>query len=507
MRPPLWAALSVWLLLIAGAGTAARAADQPQFGRWHSRNMVSAETNLPSTCDPATGSNVKWVVPIGLRAYATPVVAGGKIFIGADNARPRDRRHTGDRGVLLCLNEADGKLRWQLVVPRVGGDNHNDWPRIGICSPPTVEGDRVYIVTNRAEVVCLDANGLADGNDGPFTGEAEAMVPAGSPAMELADTDADILWRFDMRSGAVSMQPHDSAHSSILIHGRYLYLNTGNGVDPTHRIIRRPDAPSLIVLDKVTGKLVGVDAERIGPRIFHCTWSSPAAGSVAGVPLVFFGGGDGVMYAFKALDGSAPSPAAPVALQRVWRFDCDPTGPKDNVSRFLGNRDTGPSSILGLPVFHDGRVYVAAGGDIWWGKRQAWLKCIDAGGAGEVTATAERWAYRLNRHCSSTPAIHDGLVYIADAGQVVHCVDAETGKGVWTHKAGGEIWGSTLVADGKVYVGTRRGELCILAAGREKKLLAAIKLDSPIHGTPVAANGVLYVATMRRLYALAKRSE
>jgi len=495
-----------WLLL-ATAGTCAFAGDQPQFGQWHSRNMVSPETALPATCDPATGANVKWSAPIGLRAYATPIVAGGKVFIGADNARPRDRRHTGDRGVLLCLNEADGAFLWQLVAPRLGGDRHNDWPRIGMCSPPTAEGDRVYIVSNRAEVLCLDVHGQANGNDGPFTDEAAAMAPPGTTPKPLTGTDADILWRFDLRAGAVSMQPHDSAHSSILIHGRYLYLNTGNGVDPTHRRILRPEAPSLIALDKVTGKLVAVDGERIGPRIFHCTWSSPALGVVNGRPLVFFGGGDGVMYAFRALDALTPPAAAPVTLQRVWRFDGDPTAPKENVSDYLTNRTTSPSNILGMPVFHDGRVIFALGGDIWWGKRQVWLKCIDATKTGDVTKTAELWSVPLNRHCSSTPSIHDGLVYIADAGGTVHCIDAETGKTVWTHQANGEIWGSTLVADGKVYVGTRRGELCILAAGRQKKLLAAVRLDSPIHGSPAAANGVLYVATMKRLYALAKTNE
>ena len=52
--------------------------------------------------------------------------------------------------------------------------------------------------------------------------------------------------------------------------------------------------------------------------------------------------------------------------------------PKKNVHDYIRNRLEGPSSIMGMPVFDDGRLYVAGGGDIWWGKRQAWLKCIDA---------------------------------------------------------------------------------------------------------------------------------
>jgi len=86
---------------------------------------------------------------------------------------------------------------------------------------------------------------------------------------------------------------------------------------------------------------------------------------------------------------------------------------------------------------------------------------------------------------------------------LVHCVDAATGKPVWTHDAEGEVWASTFVADNKIYVGTRRGVFWVLAAGRNKEVLGRIPLGSPISATAVAANGVLYVATMNRLYAVA----
>ncbi len=158
-------------------------------------------------------------------------------------------------------------------------------------------------------------------------------------------------------------------------------------------------------------------------------------------------------------------------------------------------------------MFHGNRVYVTFGGDIWWGKHQAWLKCIDATRTGDITDDGEVWSYPLERHCCSTPSIHDGLVFVADCGRLVHCVDAETGKPYWTHKTKGEIWASTLVADEKLYIGTRLGNFWVLAASRNKRVISSIDLDSPMHSTPVAANGVLYVATMKKLYAVKKSTE
>ncbi len=475
----------------------AHAADRLQWGERHTRNMVSAETDLPETFDPATGANVKWSASLGDNAYGSPVITGGRVLVGANNSEPRDPRHEGDRGVLLCLNEADGSLQWQLVAPRIGGDDYLDWPGIGICSPPTVEGDRAYTVTNRFEVVCLDLKGQSDGNDGPYQDEGQHMAPTGAPPMEVTAIDADIVWLLDMPS-EVGMYPHDSAHASILLDGPYLYLNTCNGVDNTHKVIRKPDAPSLIAVDKKTGRLVAQDGEHIGPMIFHSTWSSPAMGSVSGQPLVFFAGGDGVCYAFKALD-----PAAPVqSFERVWRFDCDPAAPKENISSYLRNLRESPTNVKSMPVFHKNRVYVTAGGDIWWGKNEAWLQCIDATKTGDITESGALWKYPVERHCCSTPAIADGLVFVGDCKGVLHCVDAESGKAYWTHDVGREIWGSALVADGKVYVGSRSGDFAILAAAKEKRLLHAVKFDSAVATTPVAANGVLYIATLKRLFAI-----
>jgi len=505
------------------------AADQPQWGQAWSRNMISAERGLADSFDPKAGKNIKWIAKLGTESHCTPVVAGGRVYVGSNNGEPRDARRVGDRGVLMCLDERDGHLLWQLVVPKREEDPYHDWPKTGISSAVTVEGDRVYLVDNRGVVLCLDARGLANGNDGPFQDEAAYLTPRGTnaagqassgsnaaplpPSLPLGPVDADILWQFDLTKSA-GIWSHDAAHSSILIRGDHLYLNTGTGVDNTHKKIRTPDAPSLVVLDKRTGRYLARDQEHIGPNIFHCTWAPPSMGVVDGRELVFFAAGNGIVYAFEPLGGvealkrsSVESDSASTSMPRlkmVWQFDFDPAAPKEDVHRFNSNRREGPSNMYGMPVFHDGRIYIAGGGDWFWGKNEAWLKCFDARGTGDITTNALRWSYPLGRHTMCTPAVLDGLVYITDSMRTLHCVDAATGEAVWTHELNGEIWASALVADGKVFVGTRRGDFWVFAAGREKRVLSSVELGAPISATATAANGVLYIVTMTHLYAVAE---
>ena len=69
-----------------------------------------------------------------------------------------------------------------------------------------------------------------------------ASVEQASGLLEPGPLDADIVWLFDLTK-EVGIWSHDAAHSSILIHGNHLYLNTGTGVDNTHKRIRTPEAP------------------------------------------------------------------------------------------------------------------------------------------------------------------------------------------------------------------------------------------------------------------------
>ena len=155
------------------------------------------------------------------------------------------------------------------------------------------------------------------------------------------------------------------------------------------------------------------------------------------------------------------------------------------------------SEIIGTPVLHENRICVAIGRDSSMGRGRGALQCIDARKTGEITDTGRIWTYQeLDRTCS-TVSIAGGLVYVSDVAGRLHCVDAETGLGYWIHETKSRhLLGSTLVADGKVYMPTQNG-LFVLAAGKEERRLNRIYLDAPIYATPVAANSTLYIVSSK----------
>ncbi len=517
------------LLMLAAWPGPAPAQDWPQWGGAAQRNMASAQHGLPAWFKPgvkrsdgagidmATTANVKWVVRLGSEALGNASVSGGKVFLGTNDYALGDPKYqeTGG-GAVRCFDEASGQLLWRLVVPRIAIDREDrkfDHMGLGICSSPTVDGDRVYVVTNRCEVVCLDANGMADGNQGPVYDEGQYSVGAERPPVQPGWYDADILWRYDMMA-ELGVWPHDAANSSVLVFGDMLYVGTSNGVDRSklHKAIS-PLAPSLIALDKHTGRLVAQDGEQIGVRVFHGQWSSPSLGMVNGRPLILFGGGDGLCYAFAPVEQVYDRP---VLLNKVWSFDCNPPGHKFRDGRPIdywsgdarfssANRNDGeyrgPSEIIATPVCHNNRVYVAVGQDPLHGRGRGALHCIDATQQGDISATGKIWSFEGLDRSMSTVSIADGLLYLADFTGAIHCLDAETGRHHWTHQTRSETWGSTLVADGKVYLGTKKS-FWILAAGREKRVLGSIRLGAPSWTTPVVANGVLFVSSDRYLWAL-----
>ena len=457
--------------------------------------------------DPDTTKNVKWVARLGSQSYGSPVVAAGKVFVGTNNEAPRDARIEGDRGVMMCFEETTGEFLWQLVVPKLDEIKWSDWHYVGITSPPTVEYERAYLVSNRCEVICLDTKGMADGNDGPYTDEGRHMVNAGEKPLVPGNKDADVIWLYDMVAQA-GVYPHNASNSSILIHGDGLYVCTGNGCEWTHEKVPKPNAPTIVVLDKKTGKPLARDDFGVGADIIHGQWSSPSLGRVGGKPRMFMGTGNGYVYAFEPWGGGGHignrNADKLALLKNVWKFNGHPLAQSQDDVRIEHGYNCGSYEVFSMPVFYKNRVYVTVSQDPWYKKKLGWLVCVDAAGNAEVTRTGLLWSYKNTGASLSTVSIADGLLYVADYAGQLHCLDADTGECYWVHEAGGPIWSSTLVADRKVYLGTGRQVFWVLAHGRKLEVINRIRMRDRIFTTPTVANGVLYVATNKHLYAVGK---
>ena len=456
----------------------AHAEETSMWGFTPTRNLVSDETNLPVKWNPETGLNIKWRASLGSQTYAGPILIGGKVFVGTNNQGLRNPKLTGDRGVIMAFRESDGEFLWQSTHTKLPSGRVNDWPQQGVCSAPFIEGEKLYYVSNRCEVVCIDTEGFLDGeNDGPFTEETDA-----------SGIDGDIIWIYDMMD-ELDVFPHNLATCSPVGAGDLLFVITSNGVDEGHIHIPSPFAPSFIALNKKTGELIWEDASP-GENILHGQWSNPAYGVIAGKPQVIMPGGDGWIYSLEPETGKL-----------IWKFDCNP---KDSVWE-LGGRGT-RNSIISTPVIYADRVYVGVGQDPEHGEGVGHLWAIDATGEGDVTESNAVWHFGnqdYNR-TMSTVAIEGDLLYTADLSGFVYCLNAHTGEHYWTYDTFAAIWGSPFVADGKVYIGDEDGDVAILKAGKQMELIFEVNMGSAVYTTPVAKDGVLYIASRNVLFAISE---
>ena len=511
--------------------------DWTQWGNSPAKNMAADATNLPFDFNPDTSQNILWVATMGSQTYGNPTVSDGRVFIGTNNQGRKDPRFKGDYSLLKCLDASTGETLWTLTVPKLGSGKVGDWEFLGICSSPTIVGNRVYIVTNRCEVMALDVNGLADGNQG-LQDEGQYMAYKGStplPPVKVEKTDADIIWRYDMRD-QLAVYPHNITSSSILVIGDVLFCSTSNGVTYDHTDIPYPKAPALIALNRKIAErpgakpeelLVGEEGSGLSTRILHGNWASPSTGG----GQILYGGPDGFLYAFDPKP--VPDQDGFGVLPETWRYDCNPreyrykNGDESQPIKYADPQ--GPSEIIATPVYYQGRVYVAIGQDPEHGEGVGNFSCID------VATGKKVWDYRTHRSLS-TCSIADGLVYIADHSGYLYCLDANDGTLYWRYDTMSLIWGSTMVADNKVYLGNEDGQVTVIDTIRMKKLaddlgaplemrsrkggleitlpdkstetiqadglLNSVEFDKPVYLSPVTAGGVLYIGMTTHLYAI-----
>ncbi|MBI1313909.1 PQQ-binding-like beta-propeller repeat protein [bacterium] len=526
--------------------------DWPQWGGWSGKNNTPEGQNIPIEWDVDAGTNIKWTAKLGSQSYGNPVIANGKIYVGTNNGAGHLKRYPSnvDLGCLLCFDEKTGKFLWQHSSPKLPTGRVHDWPLQGICCSPIVDGERLWFVTSRGEVRCLDTEGFNDGeNDGSYTAEPN----------ENKD-EADVLWVFDMMA-KLGVSQHNMCSCSVTLLGETLLVNTSNGLDESHINLPAPNAPSFIALDRNTGELLWTDKSP-GKNILHGQWSSPTVGVFDGQTQVIFAGGDGWVYSFDpAGDGNGNS-------KLLWKLDGNPKDSK----WILGGRGT-RNNIIATPVIYDGLVYVSVGQDPEHGEGPGHVWCIDPTKRGDVSSTLAKdaggkvletrrlqavdleagekieanpnsaviWHYasvdsnkngkiefeETMHRTIGTAAIKNDLLFISDFSGLFHCLDAkkidesttnEDGTHppvvYWKYDMFAAAWGSPLIVDGKVYIGDEDGDIAIFKLSSDPEVampneepIAEVNVGNAVYSSPVVANDTLYIANKSTLFAISASKE
>ena len=383
-------------IVVSVAGIQA-AADWPQW-QGPDRTGNSKETGLLKQW-PSSGPTVVWTATGLGSGYGSMAISGDRVFVQGTR--------TGN-SIVVAYNRADGKEVWSKALGRLGDDDRGSGPR----GTPTVDGDRIYVLTENGELACLK-------------------------------TDGAEVWRRNILREFKGRQLQWLISESPLIDGAHLIVSPGG-----------PGA-GMVKLDKMTGKTVWEAKELSGPA----GYASPIVADVQGVrSYMTFTAGAGV--GVRASDGKL-----------MWQYDRAANGTAnittplffDNKVFFSSGYGTGAGlvqlsaqngSVSANEIYftremknHHGGVVLVNG--YLYGFDETILTCLEF-------ATGKRmWRDRSVGKGAVTYA--DGHLYLLSEGNVMGLAEAspsgyvEKGRFNIPDK-GYPSWAHPVVSDGRLYV-------------------------------------------------------
>jgi len=128
------------------------------------------------------------------------------------------------------------------------------------------------------------------------------------------------------------------------------------------------------------------------------------------------------------------------------------------------------------------------------------LWAVRQGGTGDVTNTHVVWKMTKDVPLESSPVLAGDLLYTLSDRGVLICMEAKTGKIVWSQRLSGQYGASLLYSDNRIYVSSKQGKTTVIEAGRTFRELAVNKLDGELWASPAVAGKSLLFRTKTHLY-------
>lgn len=352
-----------------------------------------------------------------------------------------DGENDGDDMLLLCYG-VDGELKWKKNLE---GKNRNYRDNANSASPsPSTDGKHVWVM-------------MADGILHCFT------------------VDGELVWKKDLQKEYGRFDIQFGMSSTPVLDRDRLYLSLIHG---DMRDMRTTSVGHVVALNAQTGEQVWYH-KRLTDAVSENThsYTSPTIYRDEEREFLITHGAD-FAIGHSLEDGS-----------ELWRCGgINIRGQDYNpFLRFVAS----PAAIPGLIVIPSAKRGPVLG--------------LKPDLRGDVTSVpdAKKWKMDFGTPDVSTPLIYDGLVYLAEEGGSLKCVDAETGEIVYEQKRlfARDHRSTPVAANGKIYLTARNGDLIVFKAGREFAELSRRSLKEETTASVAIANGVVYVRTFDALYA------
>jgi outer membrane protein assembly factor BamB len=364
---------------------------------------------------------------------------------------------------------------WKLEMPGMGGSTPAVWDKhIFLTSQ---DGDNLVIVCASTDGKLLwkrqlGTNRPIRGDEGngaspsPSTDGKHVFVFVGSGQLACFDFDGNQVWKFNAQDRYGRFQTQHGMHTTPLLYQDRLYM----------QLIHSGGA-WVIALDPSTGKEVWkVPRKSDGYAENEHSYASPCLWH-RGPDAYLITHGNDYAIAHRLTDGS-----------EIWRVG--ELNPKANYRpdlRFVASPVATPDLIV-VPTAKSGAVV---------GIRP------DATGLIMPGSTGELWRLERNSPDVPSPLVVNGLVYLCRETGVLMCLDARTGKQLYSRRTHTERHrASPVYADGKVYLTARDGVITVIKAGPTYNVLATNRLEDHFTASPAISHGRIYLRGFDSLYAI-----
>jgi outer membrane protein assembly factor BamB len=423
--------------IVTGMSSTTRAENWPQW-RGPRGDGVSLEKKIPTKFSKTEG--VRWRTPMPGQAGATPCVWEDRVYVTSSDK---------DDLVLLCIDIADGKVRWSR---KVGTGNQDARAGEGNSASPSpcTDGEHVWVLFGTGALACYSK----EGNE---------------------------VWKLDINERFGKLDIQFGLTSTPVLDGNHLYLQLIHGPMKMDDLTR---TGLIVQLDKKTGK-TNWQVERKTDAKFECKHSYAS-------PVLYRDGNTEYLIAHGAdcVTGHALSDG-----KELWRFGLlnGPTkiNPKQNdpTFRFVASPGIAPGSdTIIVPTAKEGPAIA--------------LKASALSGESSSRADVVRWVESRTPDVS-IPVIVDGLVYMLHKDGKLQCIELATGKELYMNRTySGQHRSSPTWIDGHLYYGSNDGHFTVVKAGREFEIVNTVEFGEAITASVAATNGTLLIRSYDALYAI-----